>query len=77
MVNKNAPNSVTNGQTEEPVSGVKALRERLKEITGLYEARRRMGPELPLEDITRQIFDHLIPAMHFPVMASATIELDG
>ncbi len=36
-----------------------------------------MGPELPLQDITRQIFDHLIPAMHFPVMASAMIELDG
>ena len=74
---ENVVNSVTNSQTEKPASGGKALRERLKEITGLYEARRRMGPELPLEDITRQIFDHLIPAMHFPVMASATIELDG
>jgi signal transduction histidine kinase len=49
----------------------------LKEITCLYETRRRMGPELPLEDICRQIFDHLIPAMHFPAVASAMIELDG
>ena len=36
-----------------------------------------MGSELPLEDISRQIFDHLIPAMHFPAIASAMIELDG
>ena len=77
MINKNVANAVTNPQTEEPASGGKVLRERFKEITGLYESRRRMGPELPVEDICRQIFDHLIPAMHFPVMASAVIELDG
>ncbi|PTR16326.1 histidine kinase/DNA gyrase B/HSP90-like ATPase [Nitrosospira sp. Nsp2] len=77
MISKNVATAVTNGQTEEPASVGKALRERFKEITALYESRRRMGPELPLDDICRQIFDHLIPAMHFPVMASAMIELDG
>ena len=77
MINKNVANAVTNPQTEEPVSGGKALRERFKEITSLYESRRRMGPELPVQDICQQIFDHLLPAMHFPVMASAVIELDG
>ena len=36
-----------------------------------------MGPELPLEDVCQQIFEHLIPAMQFPEIASAMIELDG
>ena len=77
MINKNVANAVTNPQTEEPANRGKVLRERFKEITVLYESRRRMGPELPVQDICQQIFDHLIPAMHSPVMASAVIELDG
>ncbi|HEV7929983.1 MAG TPA: ATP-binding protein [Nitrosospira sp.] len=77
MIRENVVNAVASGQAEGPAGTGKALRERLKEITCLYESRRRMGPELPLEDICRQIFDHLIPAMHFPVIASAMIELDG
>ena len=71
MISKNVATAVANLHAEEPASTGKALRERLKETTSLYESRRRMGPELPLEDICRQIFDHLIPAMHFPAMASA------
>ncbi|WP_256327722.1 sensor histidine kinase [Nitrosospira sp. Nl5] len=54
-----------------------ALRERLKEITCLYEIRRGIGPELPLEGVCQQIFEHLIPAMQFPEIATALIELDG
>ena len=63
--------------TEEHESTAQALRERLKEITCLYEIHRRMGPELPVEDVCQQIFEHLIPAMQFPQIASAMIELDG
>ncbi len=53
------------------------LRERLKEITCLYEIRRDMGLELSVEGACQQIFGHLIPAMQFPEIATAMIELDG
>ncbi|MEK6708687.1 MAG: ATP-binding protein [Pseudomonadota bacterium] len=54
-----------------------ALRERLKEITCLYEIRRGMGLELSVDNVCQQIFQHLIPAMQFPKIATAVIELDG
>ena len=54
-----------------------ALRERLKEITCLYEIRRGMGLELSADNVCQQIFQHLIPAMQFPEIATAVIELDG
>ena len=54
-----------------------ALRERLKEITCLYEIRRGMGQELSMDSACQQIFKHLIPAMQFPEIATAMIELDG
>ena len=54
-----------------------ALRERLKEITCLYEIRRDLGPELSVDTVCQQIFTHLIPAMQFPEIATAMIELDG
>ncbi|MDO8438126.1 MAG: ATP-binding protein [Nitrosomonadaceae bacterium] len=54
-----------------------ALRERLKEITCLYEIRRGMGLELSLDNVCQQIFEHLMPAMQFPEIAAAVIELDG
>ena len=53
------------------------LQERLKEITCLYEIHRRMGPELSAEDVCQHIFEHLIPAMQFPEIATAMVELDG
>jgi len=62
---------------DEPADASKALRERLKEITCLYEIRRGMGPELSVDNVCRQIFEHLIPAMQFPEIATAMIELDG
>jgi signal transduction histidine kinase len=54
-----------------------ALRERLKEITCLYEIRHGMGLELSIDGACQQIFAHLIPAMQFPDIATAVIELDG
>ena len=54
-----------------------ALQERLKEITCLYEIRRGMGLELSMDGACQQIFEHLIPAMQFPEIATAVIELDG
>jgi len=53
------------------------LRERLKEITCLYEIRRSIGLELSVDNVCQQIFEHLIPAMQYPDHASAMIELDG
>ncbi|MEO8991382.1 MAG: ATP-binding protein, partial [Nitrosospira sp.] len=54
-----------------------ALSERLKEITCLYEIRQGMGLELSLDSVCQKIFEHLIPAMQFPEIAAAMIELDG
>ncbi|PXW84952.1 signal transduction histidine kinase [Nitrosomonas sp. Nm84] len=53
------------------------LHVRLKEITCLYEIRRGMGLELSIENISRHIFEHLIPAMQFPEIATAIIEFNG
>jgi signal transduction histidine kinase len=54
-----------------------ALRERLKEITCLYEIRRGMGLELSVDSACQHIFEYLIPAMQFPEIATAVIELEG
>ncbi len=53
------------------------LRERLKEITCLYNIRRSIGLELSVETVCQNIFEHLIPAMQFPEQAFVVIELDG
>jgi len=53
------------------------LHERLKEMTCLYEIRRSMGIEMSLDTVCRNVFRHLIPAMRFPEIVSAVIELDG
>ncbi len=53
------------------------LRERLKEITCLYEIRRSIGMELSIETVCQNIFIHLIPALQYPQLATAVIELDG
>jgi signal transduction histidine kinase len=76
MISKNAA-PASGVHAEKPATAGKKLRDRLKEITCLHDSRHHMAAELPLEDICRQIFDHLIPAMHFPAIASAIIELDG
>ena len=52
------------------------LRERLKEVTCLYEIRRNLGMELSLDNACQHIFTHLIPAMQFPEVATAMIELE-
>lgn len=53
------------------------LRERLKEITCLYEIRRNIGLELSADTMCQIIFKYLIPAVQYPEMATAVIELDG
>ena len=53
------------------------LHERLKEITCLYEIRRGIGMESSIDNVCQNIFEHLIPAMQFPEIASAVIELNG
>ncbi len=53
------------------------LRERLKEITCLYEIRRGIGVESSIDNVCQNIFEHLIPAVQFPEIATAIIELDG
>ncbi|MBK6958521.1 MAG: histidine kinase [Nitrosomonas sp.] len=53
------------------------LRERLKEIICLYEIRRGIGVESSIDNVCQNIFEHLIPAMQFPEIATAVIELDG
>ena len=61
----------------EAVDTGQVLHERLKEITCLYEIRCGMGLELSVDEVCEQVFEHLVPAMQFPEMASAVIELDG
>ncbi len=53
------------------------LHERLKEITCLYNIRRSIGTELSVENLCQKVFEHLIPAVQFPEIATAVIELDG
>ena len=54
-----------------------ALRERLKEITCLYEIGSNMKSELSIQEICQIVFNHLIIAMQYPDDASVLIELDG
>ncbi len=51
------------------------LRERLKEITRLYEIRKNIGTGLSIHEVCRQIFRYLIPAMQYPESALAIIEI--
>ncbi|MCG7756756.1 MAG: ATP-binding protein [Nitrosomonas sp.] len=53
------------------------LHARLKEITCLYEIRRSMGMELSLEDVCFSIFKYLIPALQYPEIATAIIDVNG
>jgi len=53
------------------------LHARLKEITCLYEIRRSMGTELSLEDVCFSIFKYLIPALQYPEIATAIIDVNG
>jgi signal transduction histidine kinase len=49
----------------------------LKEVNCLYEIRRGIGLELPLDDVCEQVLKHLIPALQFPETATVVIELDS
>ena len=76
-VKESKPEDICRNPAEEPARARGGLHERLKEITCLYEIRRGMGQELSLDEATRHVFAHLIPAMQFPEMATAMIELEG
>ncbi len=55
-----------------------ALRERIKELTCLYNiSRLAQTPELSLEDFLQNVVEYLPPAMQYPDIASAAITLDG
>ncbi|GAB1718597.1 MAG: putative signal transduction histidine kinase [Nitrosospira sp.] len=76
-IETNQPEDVCRRPAEEPANSGGRLHERLKEITCLYEIRRGMGQELSLEEVSRHVFAHLIPAMQFAAIATAMIELEG
>jgi signal transduction histidine kinase len=71
------PGDICSNPIEKSVSHRGGLHERLKEITCLYEIRRGMGQELSLDEVSKHVFAHLIPAMQLPGIATAMIELEG
>lgn len=54
-----------------------ALRERIKELTGVYAIQRDLQRELPLSDLLARAVEHLRVAMQFPHFALPAITLDG
>jgi len=54
-----------------------ALRERLKELTCLYQVSRDMQGDLSIDELCRRVVEHLVPAMQFPEITVPVIELDG
>lgn len=54
-----------------------ALRERLKEMTCLYQIRHDMMLHLPLDELCTRVIERLIPAMQFPELTVPYIELDN
>ncbi len=54
-----------------------ALHERMKELACLYAVSRDMQEDLPLEELCRRAVAHLVPAMQFPEVTVAAMELKG
>jgi len=54
----------------------KALQERLKELGCLYAVYRDMEADYPVDQLCQRIVDHLPPAMQFPEVAGAAVEVD-
>ena len=69
------------GRQHRPGSSAKqaeeALRERMKELPCLYAVSRDMQEDLSLEELCRRTVEHLVPAMQFPEVTAAVLELDG
>ena len=61
---------------EERVRAEEALQERVKELTCLYAVSRDMQGDLSLDELCRQVIEHLIPAMQFSEITAPVIELD-
>jgi len=53
-----------------------ALQERMKELTCLHAVSSDMQKALSLEELCQRIVGHLVPALQFPGIARAVIELD-
>ena len=54
-----------------------ALGERMKELACLYAVSRDMQEELSLDELCRRAVEHLVPAMQFPELTVAVMELNG
>jgi signal transduction histidine kinase/FixJ family two-component response regulator len=54
-----------------------ALGERVKELTCLYAVSHNMQKDLSVDELCRRAVEHLGPAMQFPEITVAVIELDG
>jgi PAS domain S-box-containing protein len=62
---------------EERQRAERALGERVKELTCLYAVSRSMQEDLSVDKLCRRAVEHLVPAMQFPEITVAVIELDG
>jgi PAS domain S-box-containing protein len=65
------------GDITERVRAEWALGERMKELTCLYAVNRDMQEDLSIDELCRRAVEHLVPAMQFPEITVAVIELDG
>jgi PAS domain S-box-containing protein len=54
-----------------------ALRERMKELGCLYAVSRDMQEDLSIDELCRRAVEHLVPALQFPEITVAVIELNG
>ena len=54
-----------------------ALRERMKELACLYAVSRDMQEDLSLDELCRRAVKRLVPAMQFPEVTAAVMELNG
>ncbi len=58
------------------VRAEEALEERVKELTCLYAVSRDIQRDLSVDELCRRAVEHLVPAMRFPEITAAVIELD-
>jgi PAS domain S-box-containing protein len=53
------------------------LKERMKELTCLYQVQRILQEKLPVDEVCKQVLEQLVPAMQYPEITAVAIELDG
>ncbi len=54
-----------------------ALRERMKELGCLYAVNRDIQEDISIDELCRRAVERLVPAMQFPEITAAVIELNG